>query len=420
MYNREPSLGDFISGIFWFILCLLSIGGVPLFKVLWCRAVAVSLFFVCLLEGTAFMLLNSAWRIRCFWLDDPSLEIAGRRLVAPEELHRLLASPERPPQKLSPSAACSSVAPETGELSVESAVEALLAELDQKDRELTSLQRDCETLTKVLETKEAGTARIQREMFDLKCRLERFSASEDVLAGAMHLVGRLFRPEQGGLAVVIDGKPVRLATATGWTFPGENGSAVSVQAIFKGGRWFVWKVRELLGDAATDLPLFDEAEIRKKIGTTKPRLEELPSFEEKAVPKENVRRDNHNASAIQLHVVLVRKNRGNWPLTSEMADAWKRHVADVIAENGFGELLAIETGSEPNPYDHLHFAVTKVPPSAAISHELGRIKATSSRRFAKQFPEVPQPFYSSGLFVASAGGANLEAVRRYIVTQNEV
>jgi REP element-mobilizing transposase RayT len=305
--------------------------------------------------------------------------------------------------------------PETGEV-ISAALNALAVELQQTARE-------CEMLRRLVVLAREGADAQSRELTALRYELQNLRqklATVDVPVGGMNIVGRLVILPQRVAIVVDSGRVIRLSLPTGWELPCVTGDPVSVAATLGTYGWTVWTVNPLLGADGTDLLPLDPALVERLSAPKVPKApKSLPTFEDAELPKDNIRKEAHNASSLQLHCVFVRKHRGQQALTDEMVIAWKQHVADVIHEHCFGELIAIEVGSSPNPSDHLHFAVVKAPPGVALTHALGRIKAVSSGRLSKQFESIQQPFYSSGMFLSSAGGANIDKVKSYILNQNE-
>lgn len=81
----------------------------------------------------------------------------------------------------------------------------------------------------------------------------------------------------------------------------------------------------------------------------------------------------------------------------------------------------VEFNGEP---DHVHLLI-EINPKAQISTLANNLKTVSSRLIRKEFPERCAKFYYDkavfwkiGYFVCSTGGANLEAVKRYIQHQD--
>lgn len=73
-------------------------------------------------------------------------------------------------------------------------------------------------------------------------------------------------------------------------------------------------------------------------------------------------------------------------------------------------------------HDHVHLLVA-YPPKVALSHLVNSLKGVSSRLVRKDCPHITQKlykgaFWSASYYVASCGGASLETVKAYILSQN--
>ena len=80
------------------------------------------------------------------------------------------------------------------------------------------------------------------------------------------------------------------------------------------------------------------------------------------------------------------------------------------------ELIALDGES-----DHIHLLI-EYPPKLSVSGLVNALKGTSSRLLRKARPDIARRYYegmlwSPSYFAASAGGAPLERVQRYIEQQ---
>jgi putative transposase len=104
-------------------------------------------------------------------------------------------------------------------------------------------------------------------------------------------------------------------------------------------------------------------------------------------------------------------------LISERVFACLRSAFESVCEDFEGELL--EANYEE---DHVHLLVT-YPPKVALSRLAGSLKGVSARLLrAQKLPEVSaklwgKHFWSPSYCVVSCGGAPLDVVKQYILSQ---
>lgn len=120
---------------------------------------------------------------------------------------------------------------------------------------------------------------------------------------------------------------------------------------------------------------------------------------------------------LSIHLVLVTKYRKK-VITKPMMTRLKQIFEATCAK---WDCQLVEFNGEP---DHVHLLI-EINPKAQISTLANNLKTVSSRLIRKEFPERCTKFYYDkavfwkiGYFVSSTGGANLEAVKRYIQHQN--
>ena len=91
-------------------------------------------------------------------------------------------------------------------------------------------------------------------------------------------------------------------------------------------------------------------------------------------------------------------------------------IIEQLAPNFSVELLEADGQA-----DHLHMLL-RAAPHTTISRFVNSVKTVTSRRLKKEYPHIrealwKEKFWSRSYFVASTGGATLEAVRDYIENQ---
>lgn len=117
------------------------------------------------------------------------------------------------------------------------------------------------------------------------------------------------------------------------------------------------------------------------------------------------------------HLVLTPKYRRE-VFTSEILAALEPVICETCAQMG-GELLAF--GAEA---DHLHLQVA-IPPSKAISNFVGKLKGKSAYYLRKHHWDSikdklwGEHFWSPSYCIVSCGGAPLDIVKAYVLSQNQ-
>lgn len=126
------------------------------------------------------------------------------------------------------------------------------------------------------------------------------------------------------------------------------------------------------------------------------------------------RRERHSVSKLVVHLVCVTKYRRQ--VFDDAAIAWlQQHCIKVCTTMG-ATLIALDGEA-----DHMHMLI-EYPPKLSISVLVNALKGTSSRLLRKERPDIAKRYHkgvlwSPSYFAASAGGAPLEHVRRYVEQQ---
>lgn len=102
-------------------------------------------------------------------------------------------------------------------------------------------------------------------------------------------------------------------------------------------------------------------------------------------------------------------------LDTRALDWLQLHFAKVCGKLG-AELLACDGES-----DHVHLLI-EYPPKHSVSVLVNALKGTSSRLLRVERPDIARKYWkgvlwSPSYFAASAGGAPLEVVKRYVEEQ---
>lgn len=129
---------------------------------------------------------------------------------------------------------------------------------------------------------------------------------------------------------------------------------------------------------------------------------------------QDIRHGRHCVSALNVHLVFVTKYRRR-VLDAAALDWLKAHFAKVC-ERMEAKLLASD-GED----DHVHLLV-EYPPKLSVTALVNALKGTSSRLLRKEMPHVVKRYWNGVLwtpsyFAASAGGAPLAVVKRYVEEQ---
>lgn len=129
----------------------------------------------------------------------------------------------------------------------------------------------------------------------------------------------------------------------------------------------------------------------------------------------HVKKLYHCTYALSYHLVLVTKYRRRC-LSAEMLDDLKGILTEQLEMKG-GALLEFDGES-----DQVHLLL-ELPPSHSLSVAINIFKSVSSRLLRKRHATALEKFFrrpvlwSRSYFISSAGGANLETVKRYIKAQ---
>ncbi|HYZ98707.1 MAG TPA: IS200/IS605 family transposase [Acidimicrobiales bacterium] len=126
---------------------------------------------------------------------------------------------------------------------------------------------------------------------------------------------------------------------------------------------------------------------------------------------EDYRRGRHVVSALNVHLVFVTKYRRG-VLNGEHLDALREVFARVCAD--FGAELVEMDGED----DHVHLLVA-YPPQVAIARLVNSLKGVSARWLRQHYRVRThrKHLWSPSYFAASAGGAPLKTLKRYIRQQ---
>ncbi|MBQ6921066.1 MAG: IS200/IS605 family transposase [Bacilli bacterium] len=129
-----------------------------------------------------------------------------------------------------------------------------------------------------------------------------------------------------------------------------------------------------------------------------------------------LRSNNHSVFAIHFHLILVVKYRKK-VINDEISERLKG-----IFENIQGNYnIALE---EMNfDLDHVHI-LFRSEPNSNISKFINAYKSASSRLIKKEYPSIrsrlyKEAFWSQSFCLISTGGANIEAIKKYIESQGE-
>lgn len=126
------------------------------------------------------------------------------------------------------------------------------------------------------------------------------------------------------------------------------------------------------------------------------------------------RRGRHSVSALHVHLVFIAKYRRG--VFDEDALAWLGSHFARVCKRMECRLVAFD-GQD----DHVHLLI-EYPPRLSVSGLVNTLKGTSSRLLRKERPDVASRYWKGVLwtpsyFAASAGGAPLEVLRRYVEQQ---
>lgn len=129
----------------------------------------------------------------------------------------------------------------------------------------------------------------------------------------------------------------------------------------------------------------------------------------------NYNRSRHSVHSLHVHLVFVTKYRHR-VLTNE-------HLTELqgifTAVTRSLDVELIEMNGEP---DHVHLLV-HIPPTLAVAELVNQLKGNSSRRMRQHRHDLTSHYrrfhglWSASYFASSAGGAPLDAIKKYIQNQ---
>ena len=126
---------------------------------------------------------------------------------------------------------------------------------------------------------------------------------------------------------------------------------------------------------------------------------------------------NHSAYRLYYHVVFVIKYRHK-VIDQKIMDRMQDIFTDVLKKWGCD---LTEFGAEP---DHVHLLI-EANPSLNLARMVGNLKTVSARHIRKEFEEHLRPyfwkpyFWSRAYAVTTTGGASLETVKEYVLSQEK-
>ncbi|MBS9809583.1 IS200/IS605 family transposase [Vibrio alginolyticus] len=128
-----------------------------------------------------------------------------------------------------------------------------------------------------------------------------------------------------------------------------------------------------------------------------------------------IRRGRHCVSVLHAHLVFVTKYRSK-VFNDEILIRLEQILREVC--NDFEVELKEFNGEK----DHVHLLL-EYPPKVQLSKLINSLKGVSSRLLRQEFPVIHRYLWKGALwspsyFAGSCGGASLEALTRYIESQN--
>ena len=131
------------------------------------------------------------------------------------------------------------------------------------------------------------------------------------------------------------------------------------------------------------------------------------------------RKGSHSVFSVRLHFVFVTHYRRK-ALTKEMLARLKATIEQVANKMG---CILVEFNGES---DHVHILLD-FHPKNSIAAVVGSLKSSTARMLKKEFPEEVKKhywgkvsFWSNSYYVASCGGAPIEALKKYIQNQKPI
>ena len=134
-------------------------------------------------------------------------------------------------------------------------------------------------------------------------------------------------------------------------------------------------------------------------------------------PKNTLKTKKHSTYRLHYHIIFVIKYRHkviNQNIMERMQDIF----SDVLSK---WECELMEFGAET---DHVHLLV-EAHPSLNLSRLIGNLKTVSARHIRKEYAGHLKPFFWKPYFwsrsyaVTTTGGANLEKVKDYVLSQEK-
>lgn len=126
---------------------------------------------------------------------------------------------------------------------------------------------------------------------------------------------------------------------------------------------------------------------------------------------------NHCVYRLQYHVVFVTKYRR--PCITDEMGIYMVENADRILKQWQGRVLEGKSDK-----DHIHLLI-EMHPKYELSKYIGVLKQTLSRIIRRDYPEEVNrylwgdAFWSKSFYIATAGGASLETLKKYIESQGK-
>lgn len=131
------------------------------------------------------------------------------------------------------------------------------------------------------------------------------------------------------------------------------------------------------------------------------------------------RKGSHSVFSIRLHLVFVTHYRRE-ALTNTMLSRLKEMIEQVANKM---DCLLLEFNGEA---DHVHILLD-FHPKNSIAAVVGSLKSSTARMLKKEFPQEVNKhywgkvsFWSNSYYVASAGGAPIEVLKKYIQDQEQI
>jgi putative transposase len=129
-----------------------------------------------------------------------------------------------------------------------------------------------------------------------------------------------------------------------------------------------------------------------------------------------IRLSAHGAYHHQYHIVWIPKYRKKI-LRGELKKYIESHLFDIQSYHP-----DVQIGKYSIQRDHVHL-VAIIPPRYSVSSIVGKIKANTSRKIRKEFPEIKKTywrneFWSPGFF-SSTVGINEDVINRYVEYQEK-